>query len=118
MPKINETGLILFLAHIVRSPTHPIHQHLIATLLSQVLLERNGETIQRSTVRECIDILLRLQAPGMEEGKTVYSTDFEPIFLDRSSEYYKAEAADLLERGDAAAYLRNVSFACASSFYG
>jgi cullin 3 len=30
------------------------------TILSQIQLERDGETIPRSTVRECIDILLRL----------------------------------------------------------
>jgi len=39
----------------------------------------------------------------------VYTTDFEPEFLRRSGEFYKREAEEMLERGDAGAYLRNVS---------
>lgn len=60
VPLITDVGLHLFLTHIIHSPKYPIHSHLISTLLSQVQLERDGETIPRSTVRECIDILLRL----------------------------------------------------------
>lgn len=60
VPYIIDTSLHLFLLNIIRSPRHPIHSHLMHTLLSQIQLERDGETIPRSTVRECVDILLRL----------------------------------------------------------
>lgn len=100
---------MLFLSHIVRSSIHPIHTHLISTLLSQVQLERDGHTIQRSTVRDCVDFLLRLDNPDSMGGRTVYATDFEPEFLRRSAEFYRSEALTLLEQGDAPAYLRNVS---------
>jgi cullin 3 len=106
---IYDAGLTLFLSHIVRSSKHPIHTHLIATLLSQIQLERDGETITRSTVRECVNVLLRLNVPEREGGQNVYATDFEPEFLKRSIEYYKIEALERLESGDAALYLRNVS---------
>lgn len=109
VPNTYEVGLSLFLIHIIRSPKHPIHTHLIATLLSQVQLERDGETINRSTVRECVDVLLRLHNPEREGGRMVYTTDFEPEFLRRSGEFYKREAEEMLEGGDAGAYLRNVS---------
>ena len=109
VPNTYEVGLTLFLIHIIRSPKHPIHTHLIATLLSQVQLERDGETINRSTVRECVDVLLRLHNPEREGGRMVYTTDFEPEFLRRSGEFYKREAEEMLEGGDAGAYLRNVS---------
>lgn len=109
VPFIYDVGLTLFLQHIIRSTSHPIHTHLIATLLSQVQLERDGETITRSTVRECVDILLRLTAPEREGGENVYLTDFEPEFLRRSAEFYKLEAVEMLETGDASQYLRNVS---------
>lgn len=105
---IYDVGLALFLQHIIRSSTHPIHTHLIATLLSQVQLERDGETITRSTVRECVDILLRLTVPEREGGKNVYLLDFEPEFLRRSEEFYEMEAVEMLETGDAPQYLRNV----------
>lgn len=109
LPLIYDLGLSLFLQHIVRSTTHPIHTHLIATLLSQVQLEREGETITRSTVRECVDILLRLTAPEREGGKNIYLTDFEPEFLKRSAEFYRLEALEMLENAGASRYLLNVS---------
>lgn len=109
VPMIYDVGLALFLIHIIRSSKHPIHTHLIATLLSQVQLERDGETITRSTVRECVDVLLRLHNPEREGGKNVYLTDFEPEFLRRSGDFYKREAEDMLESGDASLYLKNVS---------
>lgn len=109
VPLIYDVGLSIFLQNIVRSSKYPIHTHLIATLLSQVQLERDGETITRSTVRECVDILLRLTVPEREGGKNVYLTDFEPEFLKRSAEFYRLEAIEFLETGDAPQYLRNVS---------
>lgn len=72
-------------------------------------LERDGEPINRSTVRECVDILLRLSVSASEGGENVYCTDFEPEFLRRSGDFYALEAGEMLERGDAAFYLRNVS---------
>lgn len=55
-----------------------------------------------------MDILLRL-SDQTEPARSVYVTDFEPEFLRRSGEFYEAEAGEVLERGDAAVYLRNVS---------
>ncbi|ORY31654.1 Cullin [Naematelia encephala] len=111
VPMIYEAGMSLFLNRIIRSTKYPIHTHLIATLLSQVQLERDGETITRSTVRECVDILLRLgvdERAQREGGRNVYLADFEPEFLRRSAEFYAAEAVEMLETGDAPNYLRNV----------
>jgi len=56
-----------------------------------------------------VDILLRLTVPEREGGRNVYLTDFEPEFLKRSGEFYRLEAIQFLERGDAPQYLRNVS---------
>lgn len=107
VPPVYDLGLSLFLIHIIRRPT--IHTHLISTLLSQVQLEREGFTITRSTVRECIDILLRLQVPEREGGASVYQQDFEPEFLRRSGEWYEYEAGEELIKSDASLYLSNVS---------
>jgi cullin 3 len=109
VPVTYDLGLSLFLSNIVRSPTEPIHTHLLSTLLSQVQLERDGETINRSTVRECVDILLRLTPGNVDGGANVYQEDFEPVFLKRSEEFYRVEAELLLESCDAVIYLRKVS---------
>jgi cullin 3 len=104
-----EAGLTIFLNTIIRSTTHPIREHLLSAILSQIQLDRNGETIQRSTVRECVDIFLRLAAVGPGGEETVYALDLEPVVLSASTEYYTQEATELLDRGDALAYLRTVS---------
>lgn len=109
LPVVEEVGRDLFLSQIVRSSKHPIHTHLIGTLLSLVQLERDGEAIQRSSIRDCVDFLLRLENPEAMGGRTVYVTSFEPEFLRRSKDFYGQEAVAMLERGDAPAYLRNVS---------
>ncbi|GMK56833.1 hypothetical protein CspeluHIS016_0306730 [Cutaneotrichosporon spelunceum] len=108
LPAVYEAGLQLFLSHIVRSSTYPIHNHLIGTLLAQVQLERDGLTIQRSTVADCVDFLIRLDNPERLGGRSVYSTDFEPEFLRRSSQFYRQEAVAQLANADSSAYLRNV----------
>nr|ODN92217.1 hypothetical protein L204_05313 [Cryptococcus depauperatus CBS 7855] len=106
VPQVYELGLTLFLVHIIRSAVYPIHAHLISTLLSQIQLERDGETITRSTLRECVDVLLRLKAHG--ERDSVYAVDFEPVFLQRSADFYEYEASNLLAQGNAPAYLSNI----------
>ncbi|BEJ15327.1 hypothetical protein CspHIS471_0410940 [Cutaneotrichosporon sp. HIS471] len=108
LPAVYDAGLQLFLSHIVRSSTHPIHNHLIGTLLGQVQLERDGLTIQRSTVADCVDFLIRLENPERLGGRSVYATDFEPEFLRRSSQFYRQEAVAQLVKADSSAYLRNV----------
>lgn len=114
VPKIYDVGLTLFLSHIIRSSKHPLHSHLMSTLLSQVQLERDGEAITRSTVRECVDILLRLNSSEREGGVSVYMSDFEPEFLRQSAEFYEDEAFKMLEKGDAGLYIRNVSADCSA----
>ncbi|TXT15801.1 hypothetical protein VHUM_00304 [Vanrija humicola] len=108
LPVVLEVGRDLFLSQIVRSNKYPIHTHLIGTLLSLVQLERDGEAIQRSSIRDSIDVLLRLENSEAMGGGTVYATSFEPEFLRRSKDFYGQEAITMLERGDAPAYLRNV----------
>ncbi len=53
-------------------------------------------------------MLLRLSVPEREGGKSVYLTDFEPEFLKQSTIFYRLEAVERLESGDAGLYLRNV----------
>ena len=50
-------------------------------------------------------MLLQLDAAGL----TVYKRDLEPVVLDESTAYYKAEGERLLETCDAPEYLRRVS---------
>ncbi|KAJ3108299.1 hypothetical protein HDU96_007554 [Phlyctochytrium bullatum] len=112
---IYELGLKLFRDSVFFSPSHPVQDRTIETLLDQVRLERDGEIIDRHALKGVIDMLLTLehskaannnnsQAAG-SMVKTLYETFFEPPFLDASREFYTIESADLLSRSDATQYL-------------
>lgn len=64
--------------------------------------------INRSAVKECVDVLLQLRVDG--EGSSVYKRDLEPAILRESESFYKGEADRLLESCDAPEYFRRVSY--------
>lgn len=107
LPCIYDAGLTLFLVKIIRSSVQPIHDHLVSTLLSQIRLEREGEVINRSAVRDVVQVLLNLSdRPG---GPSVYELDFEAGFLAWTAAFYRDEGERLVEDLTAGEYLRRVS---------
>lgn len=105
VPQIWDAGVNLFYKHIVRPP---ISEHFFSAILSQVQIEREGFVINRSAVKECVDILLLLKVDG--ESSSVYKRDLEPMILRASEAFYKAEGDALLETCDTPEYLRRVIF--------
>jgi hypothetical protein len=104
VPEIWDAGLDLFLKHIIRPP---IKEHLVSAILKLVHIERNGYSINQSSVKGCVQVFLWLTVD--REGLTVYKRDLESEVLRESAEYYKAEGERLLVSCDAPDYLRNVS---------
>lgn len=106
VPPIWDAGLQLFLDRIIRSPLHPIRQHLRNTILRLIRLERDGYPVNRSAIKGCIDIYRQL----VDQGGTVavFKTELEPSILEESDLYYKKEGEFLLETCDAPEYLRRV----------
>ena len=120
---------------VIFSKHHPIGTHLFSALLTQIQLERQGQLINRecgqpsttccarcsypsahssagSAVKANTDMLAALSQPRpgvpIAARPTVYKHTFEPAFLETSFEFYKNEAARLLDNSDAKAYLRHV----------
>ncbi|KAI0359841.1 Cullin-domain-containing protein [Trametes cingulata] len=105
VPEIWEAGLILFIKHIIRPP---IEDHVISAVLTLIQIERDGYTINRSSVKGCIDVFLQLIDPMARDNVSVYLKDVEPAILKESESFYKAEGDKLLESCDAPEYLRRV----------
>lgn len=78
---------------------------MVNTLLNQLRFARDGYAINRSAVKGCIGVLQDL--PDAMD-KTVYQTDFEPVFLKESQVYFATEAQRLLEMRSASEYLTRV----------
>jgi cullin 3 len=105
VPKIWDVGFILFWKHII---CPPIDHHIYSAILGRIQIERDGDVIHRSAVKECVDVLLQLRLNGY--GPSVYEHDLEPAILRESEAFYKTEADGLLETCDASEYLGRVSF--------
>ena len=103
VPEIWDAGLLLFVKHIIRPP---IKDHLIKAVLVQIQTERDGFVINRSAVKECVDVLLDLYESA--DGQTIYRRDLEPAILHESERFYKEEGERLLETCDAPEFLRRV----------
>ncbi|CBQ68511.1 related to Cullin-3 [Sporisorium reilianum SRZ2] len=113
VPSINRLGLEIFRDSVIRSSKYPIQIYLYSTLLTHIQIEREGSAISRSLVKSNVDMLsdLTQHKPGtpFNQDPSVYSTDFEPVFLQTSAAFYSAEADRWLDAGDAAKYLAHVA---------
>ncbi|EJD48922.1 Cullin-domain-containing protein [Auricularia subglabra TFB-10046 SS5] len=105
VPSTYELGLRLFLERIVHASQYPIQRHLVATLLNQIRIEREGYAINQSTVKGCLQIFLTLND---ESQRQVYKTDFEPVFLQESASFYEAEGDTLTQSLSVPEYLQRV----------
>ncbi|KAF9557422.1 Cullin-domain-containing protein [Agrocybe pediades] len=103
VPTTHEMGLSLFLEHIIQPP---IKGHVVNAILKQIRHERDHITINRSTVRQCVDVFLSLAYDNT--GTTIYKRDLEPLFLEESKIFYENEGRHLVDSCDAPEFLRLV----------
>lgn len=109
---IFSTTIALFRDHILQSKLDGnsdrlVMNILIAVILDQVHMEREGDVIDRTLIRSCSRMLSSLFKDATEnENEKLYLLDFEPRFLDSSREYYAEECGRLLRESDASSWLR------------
>jgi cullin 3 len=75
---------------------------------SLITKDRLGETIQQSTMKKITLMLQDLHTTG-PNVYTLYTTDFENMFIESSTEYYRLKSNQLLETGDIPYYLEKVN---------
>jgi cullin 3 len=103
VPEIRDAGLNLFLKHIIRPP---IDKHIVSAILTQIRVERDGNTINCSAVKGCVDVFLSLHSEP--DGPHVYKSILELAILRESELFYSAEGQRLVDDCDAPEYLRRV----------
>ncbi|KAG8678291.1 Cullin-3, partial [Ceratobasidium sp. 394] len=110
VPKIVDRGLELFLSEIIRSTQAPIRTQLVSTILRLIRMERDGTTINRSAMKQCIDVLLTLRDTTVKvtAESTVYKMYLESEILAESEAYYKNRGKEMVEAHDLAEYIRSV----------
>ena len=103
VPMIWDAGMKLFLTHMIKPP---IQEHVISAILNQIHIDREGYAINRSAVKSCVDVLLRLRYES--DGMSVYQRIVEPGILRESKAFYTEEGTKLVETCDAPEFLRRV----------
>ncbi|CAE6425673.1 unnamed protein product [Rhizoctonia solani] len=108
VPKVTEQGLKLFLAEIIHSSRYPILAQLNATILLLIRMERNGTAINRSAMKQCVDVLLTLRDTNIKAvfESTVYKLNLESEILQESDTYYTNRAKEMLDLHDLSEYLK------------
>lgn len=96
-------GLELFLAHIMKDP---IKEHIITAILRQIRHERDKNAINRSVVKECVDVFLSLRADNNPD--TIYKTELEPPLLEATRDFYLKEGQEFATSYNAPEFLRRV----------
>ncbi|CUA73402.1 Cullin-3 [Rhizoctonia solani] len=109
VPKITEQGSKLFLAEIIHSSRYPILAQLNATILLLIRMERNGTAINRSAMKQCVDVLLTLRDTDIKAvfESTVYKLNLENEILQESDTYYTNRAKEMLDLHDLSEYLKH-----------
>ncbi|KAH8675935.1 Cullin [Xylariales sp. PMI_506] len=113
-PTIFATTIGLFRDNILRTPLEneggapcTVFDILNATVTDLINMEREGDVIDKALLRSCVGMLESLHKTDEEiEDEKLYLTDFEPFYLQKSRDFYKAECEKLLQESDAAAWLR------------
>lgn len=110
---IFSTTIALFRDNILRSCLNKNSQSLvvdilIAVMLDQIDMEREGDIIDRNLIRSCSRMLSSLyEAEDENELTKLYLTLFEPRFLQNSQDFYSRECQELLHVADACRWLRH-----------
>ncbi|KAI1409031.1 putative cullulin 3 [Hypoxylon sp. FL1857] len=112
-PPIYAATIGLFRDHILRTSLKEngsdclVFDILNATIIDQVNMEREGDVIDKALLRSCISMLEDLFETDEEnEHEQLYLTTFEPIYLQNTRLFYKAECEKLVREGDTRAWLR------------
>ena len=73
-----------------------IRDTLIQLVIKQIMLERNGQQINQSQIKNIVEIFIKIE---------YYKLHFEPEFLKVSQNHYKVEARNLSEVFEVSSYL-------------
>ncbi|KAA8644389.1 hypothetical protein EYZ11_002792 [Aspergillus tanneri] len=113
-PSIYVAAMALFRDSVLRASIPDGEATVVSVLESTVLfmidMERSGHIIDRTLIRHCIYMLEGLyETITEEESSKLYLTIFEPVFLETSKVFYRAEGKRLLEMADAATFCKVAS---------
>ncbi|KAL0076721.1 Cullin [Phycomyces blakesleeanus] len=95
---IIDLGYSLFKDNLVKNDA--IKERLVANILYYVKVERDGGTVDQPLIKSLLQMLMTL---------SLYSTIFEPRFIEETARYYEQEGRSLIQKIDIPNYLVHVT---------
>lgn len=80
---------------------------MLAAVLRQIRLERDGYPVNRSAIKGAIEVYRNLS--DNQENTSVFRKELEPSILRETESYFKLEGETLISSCNAPEYLRRVS---------
>ncbi|KAG5519550.1 hypothetical protein PMAC_001705 [Pneumocystis sp. 'macacae'] len=102
--KIYDICVILFRDYVIKYEKIPFGNYAIMIILDQIRFERQGNKINNSQIKSCVNIFTSLPDKA-NENKTVFESDLEVYILLETREFYIKESKRLLGLLDASQYL-------------
>ncbi|KAL2919457.1 hypothetical protein HK105_201103 [Polyrhizophydium stewartii] len=108
LPPVYDMGMETFRETVIHSKKHAVQSALVSTVLHQILLERDGEAVDRLLLRGITEMMMMLPAAGASARlrQSLYDTSFERAFLDASETFYARESEILLKECNAIDFLK------------
>ena len=112
-PSIFTASMGQFRDCVLRAPL-PSHNQLTifkvlnTVILDQIRMDREGDMIDKQSLKSCVYMLEGLYLNDDEEESTrLYLTNFEPEFLRASRDFYHTEGTSLLQEADAGTFCKH-----------
>ncbi|KTW26444.1 hypothetical protein T552_02923 [Pneumocystis carinii B80] len=102
--QIYDISILLFRDYIIKCEELAFGQCVVTIILNQIHMERQGNTIDRSSIKSCINMFNTLP-DKVNTTKTVFEVDLETYILLETREFYIKESKRLLKLLDANEYL-------------
>ncbi|EMR09428.1 hypothetical protein PNEG_02371 [Pneumocystis murina B123] len=102
--QIYDISIVLFRDCIIKCQELAFGKCAITIILNQIHMERQGNTIDRSSIKSCINMFNSLP-DKVNTTKTVFEVDLETYILLETREFYAKESKRLLKLSDANEYL-------------
>ena len=102
-----------FRDYVLRAPV-PGHDQITfskllnSVILDQIRMDREGDMIDKQSLKSCVYMLEGLYLTDEEDESTrLYLTTFEPEFLSASRDFYQKEGTSLLQEADAGTFCKH-----------
>ncbi|KAJ1918680.1 hypothetical protein IWQ60_007432 [Tieghemiomyces parasiticus] len=113
LPPTYNLGLTIFREEVLKYPSYPVEAGILHYILEQIRREREGESIDRDTLRNVMGMLRDLPSTTQRYAPSTYLTAAEPALVEATAQYYAARGHVWVQTNDSPQMLHHIEAALA-----